>query len=185
MRKYCSKCREWKNTDGIFCTKCGTELQGASKFASRETLQSESPETTSALYGTSDTNVSDQSKNIPPDPPTDKNAANTDIPSTDPKQVSAQIEQLKADVGISIECSYEKSSKYERMLKNGEQIPSNIERLSGNFYRKDAIPPDQQQLYLMMRISKDLHFIRVVLQVSIILAVIAAVLIPIIMNMGN
>ena len=70
------------------------------------------------------------------------------------------FDQLKADVGLAKieECSQQENFDFAEMEQNGQLLLK--------------VSSDKEALYVLMRISKDLHFIKVLLVVSLTLAVI-------------
>lgn len=94
--------------------------------------------------------------------------------------------QLKADVGLvnMLECTTQENSVFAEMEKNGQALPEDVCRAEYNdihgqpvYYRLLAkAPSDKEELYVLMRISKDLHFIKVLFQVLLVLSIIAIVL---------
>lgn len=92
------------------------------------------------------------------------------------------LNQLKADVGLLSlkECSAEENLKFAEMVKNGQPLPEDIfqakdKDVNGNltFFRGTLqVSPDKEELFVLMRISKDLHFIKVLFQVLLILSIV-------------
>lgn len=94
--------------------------------------------------------------------------------------------QLKVDVGLvkMEECTQQQNSDFAEMEKNGQLLPEDICKASYNnavgssrYYRLlPKAPSDKEELYVMMRISKDLHFIKVLFQVLLILSIVSIVI---------
>ena len=103
------------------------------------------------------------------------------------------INDLRIDVGIiGIEgCSRDENKKYTEMLQNGQPLPDDLikreysDGTSSFLHTVTKIPPNEEEKYLLMRIFKDLHFIRMLLQTLLILSIIAAFLIPFILAVFN
>lgn len=96
---------------------------------------------------------------------------------------NSTLKRLKTDIGIfSLEkCTKKESKEFTELLKSDRenQIPDDIIYNGYEFYRRiRKVPSDQEELYILMRISNDLHFIKVPYQVSLILGIIAAIVIP-------
>lgn len=93
--------------------------------------------------------------------------------------------QLKVDVGIDsvTDCTPEENQRFEEMLKNNQPLPDGIIRAEYNssdgsylfFHTNPQILPEKEELYVMMKIFKDLHFIKNVVLASLVLSIIAAV----------
>ncbi len=96
------------------------------------------------------------------------------------------FDQLKADIGlIKIEeCSQQENSEFAETEKNGQPLPENIRKLVNNdkgsqprYARITAnISDDKQELYVLMRISKDLRFIKILIGVAATISIIALLL---------
>lgn len=90
------------------------------------------------------------------------------------------FDQLKVDVGLvkMEECTAKENSDYSEMEKNGHPLPKEVCRTyNGDYCRLlPKVSEDKEELYLLMRISKDLHFIKVLFQVLLILSIIIFVL---------
>ena len=104
------------------------------------------------------------------------------------------FDQLKVDVGLTQikECNNEENAKFSEMEKNGEPLPNDIRRLEyvdakmspcyGRLQSKTD--PEQEKLYVLMRISKDLHFIKVLFQVLLVLGILGFVIALIVGSLG-
>ena len=94
--------------------------------------------------------------------------------------------QLRADVGLvdMIECTSQENERFAEMEKNGIALPEDIciaayDGADGKprYYNcKPKVQSEKEELYVLMRISKDLHFIKVLFQVLLVLSVIALLL---------
>lgn len=92
------------------------------------------------------------------------------------------LNQLKADVGLLRlkDCSAEENLQFAEMIKNGQPLPEDTFQaeqrdVNGNltFFRGTLqASSDKEELFVLMRISKDLHFIKVLFQVLLILSIV-------------
>ena len=75
-------------------------------------------------------------------------------------------------------CTEEENRRFAEMLKNGEQLPEWVAKSAQDdkifFHIKELIPPEKEQMYVLMRISKDLHFISTLVGVMLTLGIISA-----------
>ncbi|MDE6733675.1 MAG: hypothetical protein K2J77_12485 [Oscillospiraceae bacterium] len=104
------------------------------------------------------------------------------------------LNQLKADVGLLSlkDCSAEENRKFAEMMKNGESLPDdiyateNMDAKGNRAFCRGTLnaTPDNEQLFVLMRISKDLHFITVLIQVLLVLGVLGFVAALIFGQMG-
>ena len=104
------------------------------------------------------------------------------------------FDQFKVDVGLTRikECDKEENAKFFEMEKNGEPLPEDIRRLQ--YMGEKGIPcygrlhaaadPYQEKMYVLMRISKDLHFIKVLFQVLLVLGIFGLVIALIVGSLG-
>lgn len=91
------------------------------------------------------------------------------------------LNQLKADVGLLSlkDCSAEENQKFAEVLKNGEALPEDIypteimDAKGNQAFCRGTLntATDNEQLFVLMKISKDLHFITVLIQVLLVLGV--------------
>ncbi len=75
-------------------------------------------------------------------------------------------------------CNKEEYQRFAEMLKNGEQLPDGVFKSSEDdlFYHIiELVPPEKEQMYVLMRISKDLHFISTLMKVMLVLGIIATI----------
>lgn len=96
------------------------------------------------------------------------------------------FDQLKADVGLAKieECSQQENFDFAEMEQNGQLLPEDIRKMvykgagGQTCYARLLlkVSSDKEALYVLMRISKYLHFIKVLLVVSLTLAVIVFLL---------
>lgn len=90
------------------------------------------------------------------------------------------FDQLKVDVGlVKLEdCTPQENSDYSEMKKNGQPLPEDICKayIDGYCRLLPKVPEEKAELYVLMRISKDLHFIKVLFQVLLVLSIIAFIL---------
>lgn len=96
------------------------------------------------------------------------------------------FDQLKADVGLAKieECDQQENSDFAEMEQNGQPLPEDIRKMvykgAGGKTRYarllSKVSSDKEELYVLMRISKDLHFIKILLGVSLTLAIIVFLL---------
>lgn len=104
------------------------------------------------------------------------------------------LNQLKADVGLLSlkDCSTEENQRFAELLKNGEALPEdiypteNMDAKGNQVFCRGTLnaAPDNEQLFVLMRISKDLHFITVLIQVLLVLGVLGFVAALIFGQMG-
>lgn len=96
--------------------------------------------------------------------------------------------QMRMDIGLLTSCTAEENARYNELLKNGEQLPEDIFQsadFQGYFYKPNpTVPLGKESQYVLMRISKDLHFISTLLKVSLVLGIIG-VMISIVMSALN
>lgn len=89
---------------------------------------------------------------------------------------NVNLDQLKVDVGLVKleECTPQENSEYSEMKKNEQPLPEDICRTSNGGYCRilPNVPEDKAELYLLMRISKDLHFIKVLFAVLLALGIV-------------
>lgn len=96
------------------------------------------------------------------------------------------FDQLKADVGLAKieECTQQENSDFSEMEQNGQPLPDDIRKM---VYKSEGgqsryarmlpkVPSDKEELYVLMRISKDVRFIKILLGISFTLAVVAILL---------
>ena len=95
------------------------------------------------------------------------------------------FDQLKADVGLTEieECSQQENSEFAEMEKNGQPIPENIRKMvsKGAGDQRYAsittnVSTDKEKLYVLMKISKDLRIIKILIGVALTLAIVAFLL---------
>ncbi len=94
--------------------------------------------------------------------------------------------QLRADVGLvdMIECTSQENERFAEMEKNGEELPKDICKAAYDgadgkprYYNcKPKVQSEKEELYVLMRISKDLHFIKVLFEVLLMLSIISVLL---------
>lgn len=98
------------------------------------------------------------------------------------------LDQLKVDVGLVKleECAPQENSDYSEMKKNGQPLPDDIcKTYNGDYCRMlPRVSEDKEELYLLMRISKDLHFLKVLFQVLLVLGILGFVAALIFGQMG-
>lgn len=89
--------------------------------------------------------------------------------------------RVATDLEAQVPCTPEENRRYNELLNNGQPLPNGIvqtykgENNSSYFaHTQNKMPIEQEQLYILMRISKDVHFIRNVVQAGLILGIIAA-----------
>lgn len=95
---------------------------------------------------------------------------------------SKHIDELKVDVGLAKldECTQQENSDFAEMEKSGRPLPEDIRKAAYDnadgqprYYRLlSKVSSDKEELYLLMRISKDLHFIKVLFEVLLVLSII-------------
>lgn len=91
------------------------------------------------------------------------------------------LNQLKADVGLLSlkDCTTEENQRFAEMQKNGEALPDdiypteNMDAKGNRAFCRGTLnaTTDNEQLFVLMRISKDLHFITVLIQVLLVIGV--------------
>lgn len=96
------------------------------------------------------------------------------------------FEQLKADVGLVKieECTQQENADLAEMEQNGQPLPDNIRKTANKgsggqpcYVRLHSkVSSDKEELYVLMRISKDLHFIKILLGITFTLAIVAFLL---------
>lgn len=104
------------------------------------------------------------------------------------------LNQLKADVGLLslTDCTTEENQRFAEMLKNGEALPEdiypteNMDAKGNRAFCRGTLnaTPDNEQLFVLMRISKDLHFIKVLFQVLLVLGIVGFMITLIVGSMG-
>lgn len=81
--------------------------------------------------------------------------------------------QLKADVGLvkMEECASEESRQFAETENNGQPLPNDICKTeSGEYVRLvPKAPPDKEELYVLMRISKDIRFFKILTIIGLVL----------------
>ncbi len=88
---------------------------------------------------------------------------------------------LKISTGITsvTYCTKEENQEYAQLLAENKPLPVDIIQGIGSdskpFFAhvQTDVPPDKEQNYILMRIFNDLHFIRILFQVLLILAIIS------------
>lgn len=103
--------------------------------------------------------------------------------------MKSTYEQLMIDIGLisTEDCTSKENAQYTQMLKNGEQLPEGIYKTDNIDYssaqrpqvflkRVSQIPQEKEQTYLLMKIFKDLHFIKVLFQTGVIISIITAII---------
>lgn len=90
------------------------------------------------------------------------------------------FDQLKADVELInlAECNSEESKQFAETEKNGQPLPNDISRTeSGQYVRLvPKVSSDKEELYVLMRISKDVRFFKILAIIGIVLACAAVVI---------
>lgn len=90
------------------------------------------------------------------------------------------LEQLKVDVGLikSVQCTPEESSQFAEMERNGQVLPTDINRFeSGEYVRLiPKTPSDKEELYVLMRISKDVRFFKILTIIGLVLGCAALII---------
>lgn len=164
MINICPNCKNVIGNNDTYCKKCGINI-----LDFKEDMKLKEVEPTTPLSG------SNHSANNEPHPSTTQTAApihqdsnnHCENETTDPYELM----DLRADTGI---IKLKPISK-----KEAEKYPDNVVKVANanyepNYYRKiTIIPPEKEEFYLMLRISKDLHFISTLLKVLLTLSIIA------------
>ena len=97
------------------------------------------------------------------------------------------FDQLRLDIGLLIPCSDKENSYYSAILKIGGELPEGIIKSPYSddkdqyFYKPNPTVQDGKEVqYTLMRISRDIHTIGVLLKVFLIIGIVAAIAVPII-----
>ncbi len=98
---------------------------------------------------------------------------------------SDSYNQLRADVGLVdlTECTPQENERFAEMEKNGGELPKDVCRAAEDdadkkprYYRcTSKTLSEKEELYVLMKISKDLNIIKVILEVSLALSIISIV----------
>lgn len=93
------------------------------------------------------------------------------------------FDQLKADVGLVKieECEQRENSEFSEAENNGQPLPENIRKIvsgdKGSQPRYARITPnistDKEELYVLIRISKDINLIKIFLGALLTIAIVA------------
>ena len=90
------------------------------------------------------------------------------------------FDQLKADVGLAKieECNQQENSNFAEMEQNGQPLPEDIRKMVYNGEIRYArllsnVSSGKEELYVLMKISKDLNLIKIFLGVSLTIAIVA------------
>ena len=100
--------------------------------------------------------------------------------------------QMRLDIGLLIPCTAEENKQFDELLKSGGQLPADIflspygdaNGMQAFYKPNPTVPAGGEQQYTLMRISKDLHFIRTLLKVSLVLGIIGVVISSIISSLN-
>jgi len=93
--------------------------------------------------------------------------------------------QLRADVGLIdlIECTQQENEHFAELEKNGGDLPEDICKAVNDgggepcyYHCHSKAKSEKEELYVLMRISKDLHFIKVLFEVLLVLSIIFVLL---------
>lgn len=88
--------------------------------------------------------------------------------------------QLKVDVGLvnTIDCTTEESKQFAETEKNGNSLPNDIFRTENGQYVRlvPKVSSDKEELYVLMRLSKDVRFFKILAIIGIVLACAAVVI---------
>lgn len=94
---------------------------------------------------------------------------------------------MRLDIGLLTPCTDEENNYYSGILKNGGKLPEGIiqspysDDKDQYFYKPNPTVQDGKEvLYTLMRISRDIHTIGILLRVFLILGIVAAIAVPII-----
>ena len=83
------------------------------------------------------------------------------------------LNQLKADVGLlnMTDCTSEENKHFAEMEKNGNPLPDEINRLEDGRYVRcvPKVSSDKEELYVLMRISKDVRFFKILTIIGLVL----------------
>lgn len=90
-------------------------------------------------------------------------------------------DQLKFDIGMInlVACTPEENRRFAEMERNSQRLPNDVNRLIGqnNYVRYvSKAPSDKEELYALMRISKDVHFFKKLIILLLILCLITIIL---------
>lgn len=95
--------------------------------------------------------------------------------------------QLRLNIGLLIPCSDDENIYYSEVLKLGGKLPDGIIKSPYSddkdqyFYKPNPTVQDGKEIqYTLMRISRDLHTIGILLRVFLVLGIVAAIAVPII-----
>ncbi|GEM_PF-5257935 len=93
--------------------------------------------------------------------------------------------QLRADAGLVdlIECTPQENESFAETEKNGGELPKDVCRTVDDgadkkpryYHCPSKMPPEKEELYVLMRISKDLNIIKGILEVLLALSIISIV----------
>lgn len=90
------------------------------------------------------------------------------------------FEQLKVDVGLvkTVQCTPEERSQFAVMERNGQTLPTDINKFeSGEYVRLvSKAPSDKEELYVLMRISKDIRFFKILTVIGLVLGCAAVII---------
>lgn len=176
MITICPHCKGIIGNNDVHCPRCGINILDFLEAANfNQTLQNTL--TNNSISSANDTPQQDYT---------------SDAPQVSPNSITTfgELEQLEIDTGIltAKSCSNAKNDRFAEMLANGQPLPPNIAQSkytdnSGHLtflriHRK--IPEEKEELYILMKIYQDLHFIKTLLKILLILSIIAGVIIGIV-----
>lgn len=101
---------------------------------------------------------------------------------------NSTYEQLRLDFGLSktVRCTPKENQEYNEIIQNGQSLPDNLimEEVNGNkiFYKIIPSSSENNDQYILMRISRDLHFIKTLSQILLAIGIIFVVILLIIFN---
>ncbi len=199
MKQFCPRCNKWIDSNTRKCPECGMIMYAESEYT--QTAQRDNISVATDKSRT-DSNLDHSNLNYNAKPFDEKSPENqspkkddqiSTFKSSNGVFTSSAISDLKIDVGILdvAECSRDENRKYTEMITNGQSIPDNLIKREYDdgtlsFLRTiTRVPPDEEEKYILMKIFKDLHFIRMLIQTLLILSIIAAVLVPFILAVFN
>lgn len=91
------------------------------------------------------------------------------------------FDRMRLDIGLLTACTAEENAQYSELVKNGEELPEGVfpspDADDGTGFCKPdpTIPDGNEQLYALMRISRDLHFITALLKILLVVGVIGVI----------
>lgn len=90
------------------------------------------------------------------------------------------FEQLRADVGLVhiVQCTSEESNQFAAMERNAQPLPANVNRfVTGEYVRLvSKAPSGKEELYVLMRMSKDLRFFKKLTILGIVLVCVSLII---------